>query len=107
MSVVRVSILRCTAKTFAPARDKMAETAGRLVPGLKVLPGCLAYFAGEDAATLSLTNVSIWETLEAAQQMDRFQPMLDLAREFAAMGVTFERPIMNYETLWQIGTAGR
>jgi hypothetical protein len=33
--------------------------------------------------------------------MERFQPMLDLAKRFA--GATFERPIMNYATLWQLG----
>jgi hypothetical protein len=28
--------------------------------------------------------------------------MLDLGKEFAAKGATFERPIMNYATLWQL-----
>ncbi len=29
--------------------------------------------------------------------------MLDSAKRFAAEGATFERPIMNYARLWQIG----
>ena len=34
--------------------------------------------------------------------MDTFQPMLDLGKAFAAKGATFDRPIMNYATLWQL-----
>jgi hypothetical protein len=28
--------------------------------------------------------------------------MLELGRQFVAMGATFERPIMNYAGLWRI-----
>jgi len=28
--------------------------------------------------------------------------MLALAQEFTAIGVRFERPILNFDTLWQI-----
>jgi hypothetical protein len=28
--------------------------------------------------------------------------MLDLGKEFVAKGANFERPIMNYATLWQL-----
>jgi hypothetical protein len=77
--VVRVSILRCPPERFAELRLK---------------------------ATSSLTNVSLWTSLEAAKQLDTFQPMLDLAKPFSAKGATFEHPIMNYATLWQLkGTA--
>jgi len=34
--------------------------------------------------------------------MDSFQPMLDLGKAFSIKGATFERPIMNYATLWQL-----
>jgi hypothetical protein len=44
----------------------------------------------------------VWTTLAHARQMDAFQPMLDLGKAFVARGATFERPIMNYETLWQL-----
>jgi hypothetical protein len=57
------------------------------------------------AATSSLSNVSIWGTLDNAKQMERFQPMLDLGKRFLDAGATFERPIMNYATLWHIGNA--
>ncbi len=45
-------------------------------------------------------NVSMWETVEDADQMASFQPMLALAEEFVALGVRFQRPILNFETLW-------
>jgi len=66
------------------------------------MQGCRGYFAGSDQATSSLSNVSVWATLEDARQMERFQPMLDLGKRFLDAGATFERPIMNYGTLWQL-----
>jgi len=47
-------------------------------------------------------NVSVWDSLTAAKQMESFQPMLDLAREFVSMGVRFDRPILNFERVWSI-----
>jgi len=38
--------------------------------------------------------------------MDTFQPMLDLGKAFTAKGATFERPIMNSATLWQLKGSG-
>jgi hypothetical protein len=35
--------------------------------------------------------------------MDSFAPMLALGRRFAELGAVFERPIMNYATLWSLG----
>jgi hypothetical protein len=51
---------------------------------------------------LSLNNVSFWTSVENAKQLDAYQPMLDLGREFVANGATFERPVMNYTTLWEL-----
>ena len=34
--------------------------------------------------------------------MQTLAPMLALAEEFTREGVRFERPIINYDTLWQI-----
>jgi hypothetical protein len=47
-------------------------------------------------------NVSVWESVTDANQMATFAPMLELAAEFNALGVRFERPILNFETLWQL-----
>jgi hypothetical protein len=49
-----------------------------------------------------MSNVSVWETLADAKQLDTLQAMLDLAQTFTAAGVRFERPITNHETLWAL-----
>ncbi len=85
--VVRVSILRCAPERFAELRQMMIAADAVLRPGIEAMAGLIAYYAGADDATSSLTNVSVWT---------------DLGKEFAAKGATFERPIMNYATLWQL-----
>lgn len=100
--IVRVSILRCRPDQFARMSTMMAQFEETLRPGIEEMLGLIAYYAGSDEATSSLTNTSVWDTLEHAQQMDAFQPMLDSGKRFAAEGATFERPIMNYATLWEI-----
>ena len=100
--IVRVSILRCTPDRFAEMRQMMIDAEKVLRPGIESMRGLLAYYGGADEMTSSLTNVSVWIDLDAANQMDRFQPMLDLGEQFSAKGATFERPIMNYMTLWQL-----
>jgi len=100
--VVRVSILRCPAERFPEVRRFMEEAEPILRPGIEAMPGFLSFYAGADEETSSLTNVSFWTNLDAAKQLDSFQPMLDLVEPFKKLGSTFERPIMNYGTLWQL-----
>ena len=100
--VVRVSILRCPPDRFDEMRQMMIATEKVLRPGIESMPGLLAFYVGADEMTSSLSNVSLWVDLEAAKQLDRFQPMLDSGKPFVAKGATFERPIMNYMTLWQL-----
>lgn len=100
--VVRISILRCALERFVKSRQMMIDADGVLRPGIEAMPGLTAYYAGADEATSSLTNVSVWTSLEAAKQMDRFQPMLDLGKTFTEAGARFERPIMTYQRLWQL-----
>jgi hypothetical protein len=99
---VRVSILRCAPDRFSEMQQMMLDAEKVLRRGIESMRGLLAYYGGADEATSSLSNVSVWTDLAAAKQMDTFQPMLDLAKEFAAKGATFERPTMNYATLWQL-----
>jgi hypothetical protein len=100
--VVRVSILRCAPEKFAEIQQMMIEADSVLRSGIEAMPGLISFYAGADEVTSSLTNVSIWKTLDDAKQLDTFQPMLDLGKIFVQKGVTFERPIMNYLTLWQL-----
>jgi hypothetical protein len=104
-TVVRVSILRCEPSRFAELKRMMSEAEPILAPGIRAMRGCRAYVVGADVTTSSLSNVSIWDTLDDARQMERFQPMLELGKRFLDAGAAFERPIMNYATLWHVGTA--
>jgi hypothetical protein len=81
--IIRVSILRCAPERFAELRQMMIDADAVLRPGIEAMSGLIAYYAGADEATSSLSNVSIWTSLEAAKQMDTFQPMLNLGKAFA------------------------
>ena len=102
MLTVRVSILRCDPSHFAELRQMMADSEAALAPGIRGLRGLIHFYTGEDEATSSLSNVSVWRTLGDAQQLDTYQPMLDLGKDFVARGARFERPIMNYVSQWEI-----
>ncbi len=62
--------------------------------------GNLGYYAGIDRKNNAMSNVSLWKSVEAAEQMATFQPMIDLASTFAPLGVRMQRPILNFTTLW-------
>ena len=80
----------------------MIEADAVLRPGVEAMPGLIDFHVGADEATASLANVSTWETLDHAKQLDTFQPMLELGKAFVEKGAQFERPIMNYLPLWQL-----
>jgi hypothetical protein len=105
--VVRVSVVRCSPDKFALIRRLMVDADPILRPGIEAMNGLLDFYAGADEATSSLTNVSIWTDLTAAKQLDKFEPMLELGRKFTEAGATFERPVMNYATLWQLAPASK
>lgn len=100
--VVRVSILTIPRGRIDEAADAMRKAETALI-GIKQLTGLHAYFAGVDRDRSQLTNVSVWDSVEHAEQMSTFQPMLDLGERFAAEGATFLRPIPNFQCLWQWG----
>ena len=102
MPTVRVSVIRCQPQHFAGLKKMMADAMAALGPGIRGMRGLIHFYAGEDEAVSSLVNVSVWRTLEDAKQLDTFQPMLDLGKDFVSKGATFERPIMNYATQWEI-----
>jgi hypothetical protein len=100
--IVRISILRCPPDKFAEMRQMMTDAEEVLRPGIASMRGLLALYTGADEETSSLAQVSLWSDLAAAKQLDTFQPMLDSGKEFIAKGAAFERPVMNYATLWQL-----
>ena len=104
---MRAPVIRISLGVFDPGEAdlveaRLVESRERLAPGIRALRGNLGYFVGIDRAAGAMHNVSLWETVEDANQMASFQPMLDLASEFIALGVRFQRPILNCATLWSL-----
>lgn len=103
MSVVRVSILNVPHDQFDRVVEMMKEAEIQL-SGIRKLKGLKAFFAGFDREKLQLSNVSIWETEADAMQLASFQPMADLAKLYLEVpGLSFIRPIPNFQTIWQWG----
>jgi hypothetical protein len=98
--VVRVSIGHFDPDDFGKVRDALKASQEKLVPGIRSMNGNRSYFVGINRENSAMINVSSWDSVNSAKEMDRFQPMLDLVRDFIAMGVRFERPILNFESVW-------
>ena len=103
--VVRVSILTVPEGHIDEAVDTMRKAEAELM-GIQRLKGLRAFFAGVDRARSQSTNVSVWDSVESAEQLSTFQPMLDLGKQFVAKGITFLRPIPDFDCLWQWGGIG-
>jgi hypothetical protein len=61
------------------------------------------YHAAVDRSTKTVVNVSIWESEEAAREMETLAPMLAQRPILEAVGVRFDA-IANYAPLWKIET---
>ena len=100
-------IIRISKGSYPPARHaefttRMAEAGKTLIPAIQKLPGCLSYFAATDEDSSTMVNLSVWDTLDHAQAMASLPEMAAMAKEFIALGAEFERPIVNYPSLWQL-----
>jgi len=100
-------IVRLSRGSFDPVnydaiRKRLDESQRTLAPAIRGLHGCLHYWAAIDAVAHTMVNISVWRSIDDARQMDSLAPMQALAAEFTALGVMFERPIVNYDTLWEI-----
>lgn len=102
MPVIRLSRGSFPAERYEEVRARLDAARATLVPAVRGLHGCLHFWAAIDPVSNTMLNVSVWETLADAKQMETLQPMLALAGEFSALGVTFERPITNSQVLWDV-----
>jgi hypothetical protein len=102
MPVIRISRGSFKPEDYERIKARLDGSQQTLVPEIEELKGCIYYWAGIDRATNTMVNVSVWNSLADAKQMDSLAVMLALAGEFTKLGVVFERPIANYEVLWQI-----
>ncbi len=96
--VVRVSIIRCAPEKFAELRRMMVEADAVLRTGIEAMPGMIDFYAGADEATSSLMNVSVWKTLDNAEQPGHV-PAHARSGKGLWQGAIFERPIANHATL--------
>jgi quinol monooxygenase YgiN len=99
---VRISKGRYRPELHTEVTVRLKQSAVTLVPAIKALPGCLSYYAGSDETSNTMINVSVWDSVEHAQAMGSLPEMAALAKEFIALGVEFERPIVNYPVLWSL-----
>ena len=100
--VIRISTGKFDADIAAIVEKKLQESQARLEDGIRAMSGNIAYYVGIDRISNAMHNVSVWESVADANQMAVFEPMLALGAEFAALGVRFDRPILNCDTLWQL-----
>lgn len=76
-------------------------TGWYLIPAIGRLDGLSAYYVGASVQG-SAVHVSLWQTNDHAQQMDRLKEMVvDARRDADAVGATFI-PIVNYPIAWSI-----
>lgn len=102
MSVVRISMGRFDADHYDTIREKMAESEAVLAPAIRALKGNQSFYAAIDREHGAVVNISVWDTMADAKQLDALKVMLDLAVTFTAAGLRFDRPITNHETLWTL-----
>jgi hypothetical protein len=101
-SVVRISRGSFPPEKYEEVARRLSAARATLIPAIQELEGCLHYFAGIDRESSSMVNVSVWRSLAHARQMRTLAPMLALAEEFTRQGVRFERPVVDYETSWEM-----
>jgi hypothetical protein len=101
MPVVRISKGGFEPTNVVDAERLLKESERALRGALTQLPGLLHYYVGIDRERGSLTNVSVWDSLEHAHQMDTLPEMIAQRPILEAAGVAFE-VITNHDTIWTI-----
>ena len=99
--VVRISKGTFDVTNVAAAERLLAESERALREPLTQLSGLLHYYVGIDRVKGYLTNVSVWDSVEHAHQMDTLAAMLAQRPLLEAVGVQFEA-ITNHEAVWTI-----
>lgn len=80
--VIRISLGTFDADKAAIVGAKLIESKAALESGIRAMRGNLDYYVGIDRSNNAISNVSLWESVEAAEQMATFQAMNDLADTF-------------------------
>ena len=101
MACIRISRGHFESAQGEEIEQLLRASADTLIAAIRRLDGNLHYYAGIDHASGTMVNVSIWETLDHAQQMGTLAEMAAQATIFRDKGVQFD-PIINYEIVWAI-----
>jgi hypothetical protein len=101
-------IVRISLGSFEPDRAdeverRLQESENSLRPAIEGLAGNRGYYVGMDRKSGTMTNTSLWESLEDAQAMATLPEMLALRVTFEELGVRFQ-PITNHHVLWWLLT---
>jgi hypothetical protein len=107
LPVIRISKGAFPPEQYEEVRARLDAAKAKLEPSVRELRGNLHYWMAIDPVSSTMINVSVWETLADARQMETLQAMQALAGEFIALGVTFEQPITNSQVLWDIPPPAR
>jgi hypothetical protein len=99
--IVRISKGRFDLERLAQVEQLLVDSEHALREPLQALPGLIHYYAGIDREKGYATNVSVWDSLEHAHQMDTFQPMLAQRPIVEGVGVRFE-VLTNHDAVWTI-----
>ncbi|MEY9873197.1 hypothetical protein ABH931_002679 [Streptacidiphilus sp. MAP12-33] len=98
---VRISPARFDPNRFAEVDAANTRTSEYLVPAVEQLPGLIHFFAGVSPDG-SMTQISVWDSVEHSAQLDDLQEMQVIARgEMEAVGVTFH-PKVVHPISWSI-----
>lgn len=100
--VVRVSLAWFPPEKADEVARVMDYTGQPLETAIRGLPGLISFYSGIDRQRHALVNVSLWESVEAAEQLTTLQAMLDAGGVLTRLGAEFVRPIVNAETLWSL-----
>jgi quinol monooxygenase YgiN len=99
--VVRISQGFFAAGLLPEVQAKLDASRAALDPALRALPGLLHYYVAIDPVSSSVVNVSVWDSLEAAAQMNDLPAMRAQRDVFVDLGVEFQ-PVRNYIGLWSV-----
>lgn len=99
--------IRISNASFPPEQTEIVESMlnnefrNAITPAIKRLKGNINFSVGMDKEKCVMTNVSIWQTLQDAKQLDTLKEMIESRPPFEAVGVKFEK-ITNHKVLWEL-----
>ena len=100
--VFRISRGTFPAENLEAVRSTFAASQAMLEPAMKRLRGHRMSYTAIDADSNSIVYISFWDDLEAAKQLNKLPEMEAAGSELIKLGVQFERPVVNYHTLWSL-----